>query len=535
MHAMHSLDLPWLVCGVVWAGITFGGTFEGSAHAARGAAKKAPAGAPATAAATAAKDATALVANGQYPEALKLIDAALAAAPGDLALLKLKAQTLLEMRDFEAALAAYETFLAAGPKGANRRAAEKIVANLKSVRTTFLDLTVAGASAEKPATVYLDSKTLGVFCVAAPTCRRGVLPGQYRIIIERPGYQKLTDRVTVAADATFKLDKTLTESPSALAVRASLAGAGQSDAAATTVVLDGKELGAAPQSATVPAGDHTLEVRASGYATHRQAFAAHEGQPLDVAVVLQPLVAIAVNVEGAEVLLAGQEVAREQGALVLPEGAVQVTVRAKGFRTKTVDVPAARAVGFRLDVTLSPAPAPMTVAGAPSGAVVSVDGRLAGTVPLAKPIEVDQGAHSIEVSAPGRATYRTSVKIESDDPLELVVTKMPSTRRPKLWVASVTAGAALVSWGVFGGLALSRESDYADRAQMPGITPDDSKLVTLRDEGETFATVSDVSLVIAAASAGAATWFFLTEGKGESSGAITPIVGPGAVGVQGTF
>ena len=43
------------------------------------------------------------------------------------------------------------------------------------------------------------------------------------------------------------------------------------------------------------------------------------------------------------------------------------------------------------------------------------------------------------------------------------------------------------------------------------------------------------ALVLAGAGAGVAAWLYLTEGRGESAGRIAPVVGPGAVGVQGTF
>src|SRR4051794_32184658 len=63
------------------------------------------------------REAARLVADGDSPRALAVIDEGLALAPGRLPLLQLRAATLLEMRDFEGALAAYETFLAANPKG----------------------------------------------------------------------------------------------------------------------------------------------------------------------------------------------------------------------------------------------------------------------------------------------------------------------------------------------------------------------------------------------------------------------------------
>jgi hypothetical protein len=49
------------------------------------------------------------------------------------------------------------------------------------------------------------------------------------------------------------------------------------------------------------------------------------------------------------------------------------------------------------------------------------------------------------------------------------------------------------------------------------------------------ARFADVSMVLTLAGAGTMTWLYLKEGKGQSRGEITPLIAPGAVGVQGSF
>lgn len=453
------------------------------------------------------KEAATLMADGDYVGALAAIDAGLAAAPGQLALLQLRASTLVELRDYEGALAAYEAFLDAGAKGANKRTAVKIVASLKAVRTTKLALTVPGASPESPASVYVDTKTLGAFCTAAPTCTRGILPGSYKLIVERAGYQKISERVKVVRDQTLTLERALVEEPSA----ASIAVIGPSNA---TISIDGEVLGPAPQAWTLPPGDHLLEVRADGYLTWQQTLTAHEGAPIELSIAMRPLVPVTVNVPGAEVLLDDEEAPRQDGALVLPEDAVTLTVRAPGYTTQTIDVPAARPAGYRLDVTLVLAPAPFAMRGAPANARVSVDGAAAGPVPG----ELAQGEHTIVVTAPDRHTLRTTVRVDSAAPVELEVTRMPSTKRTWLWVAAIGTGAAIVSSGAFGALALGKQSDYDARARQIGVTPED--LASLESSGDRFATIADISVGVAVVGAVAAVWLYLTEGKGSAAGEI---------------
>jgi hypothetical protein len=68
---------------------------------------------------------------------------------------------LLKLRDYSGAFAAYQLYVGAGATGANRRDALKILDDLRPAQTTFLDITLANG----PASIYLDSPTLGVFCL----------------------------------------------------------------------------------------------------------------------------------------------------------------------------------------------------------------------------------------------------------------------------------------------------------------------------------------------------------------------------------
>jgi hypothetical protein len=110
--------------------------------------------------------------NGDAEKALAVIDEGLSLAPRDLGLLGLKGTVLLKLRDYSGALAAYQAYLDAGATGANRREAQKIVRDLSAVRSTSLELSVSGGTSAGPATIFLDTKTQGAFCTAAPVTTR---------------------------------------------------------------------------------------------------------------------------------------------------------------------------------------------------------------------------------------------------------------------------------------------------------------------------------------------------------------------------
>ncbi|HXT51749.1 MAG TPA: PEGA domain-containing protein [Thermoanaerobaculia bacterium] len=215
-----------------------------------------------------------LIDSGEYEKALGLVQQGLAAAPRDLPLLWLRGVVLVKLRDYGGALEAYKAYLDAGPTGANRREAEKIVDNLRWAESTFLDVTVANG----PASIYLDLKTEGVFCTAAPACHKAILPGEYTVIAERPGFERWTGHVTVANGQTATLATTLAERASLLTVRVVQPGA--------RITVDGVAY-AAP--IPVAAGKHELVVSLAGHADARLEIAAHEGRPIERDVALVPI------------------------------------------------------------------------------------------------------------------------------------------------------------------------------------------------------------------------------------------------------
>ncbi|HWU89253.1 MAG TPA: PEGA domain-containing protein, partial [Kofleriaceae bacterium] len=323
---MAALLRTWIVCaGIVCTGV--------AAAAPKG---NGPA-APKVSAQAQYKAAATQYSNGNYPKALELIEQGLAVAPQDLKLLGLKGSVLLELRDYPGALAAYQAYLKAGPTGANQREAQKIVNNLLAVESTFLDLSLANG----PGDVYLDSKTLGVFCRAAPACHQAVLPGEYKVIVERPGFERWTSQVKIEGGNTTKLAVTLVEKPSLLTVRAAPPGA--------RITVDDAAFEA---PAKVAAGPHRVVVSLAGHAEERREAVAREGKPIELDIALVPFVPIQVEPAGAELLLGGKPVAIQDGGIPLPPGAHKLVARAPGFQERQIDVPAERGADYKLEVTL---------------------------------------------------------------------------------------------------------------------------------------------------------------------------------------
>jgi hypothetical protein len=320
------------------------GLLAGSLGAADAAPRGASHPAPAAQAASPLAAATQLVNAGKYTQALAVIDDGLGKQPNDLLLLQLKGSVMIELRDVDGAIAAFQAYIAAGARGTNKREAEKIVQNLSAA--PLVDITLSSGSAD----IYLDSKSLGVLCNAAPTCSKKIMPGAHKILVERPGYQPVAQRVDLQGGKPVQVAVAMTELPSMLTLRLA-----QSDAHAT--------IDDAPYAGPVqlPAGPHRVVVSLAGHTDAHLDAVAHEGKPVELDVALTPLVPIHVQPATASLTLDGAPVVAQADGLAVPPGAHHLVIRAPGYRDRAADLPAELPANYSVDVTLDHLPPPSAV------------------------------------------------------------------------------------------------------------------------------------------------------------------------------
>lgn len=408
--------------------------------------------------------------SGNHEQALAEIEQGLAVAPKDLKLLSLKGTVLLELRDYAGALAAFRVYLEAGPRGPDRRRARKLIGHLLASESTFLETSVGNASAE----VYLDSMALGVFCRAAPVCRRALLPGEYKVIVERSGFERWTGRIQVARGKVAPLAVTLAEKPSLLAVRVAPEGA--------SVTVDG---GAHDPSRPIAAGTHRVVVSLPGHAEERREVVAREGKPIELDVALSSMVPVQVEPLGAELLLGGTPIAVWDGRIAVPPGAHVLVARAPGFQDGKIAIPTERDAGYKLAIKLARA-----AAAAPRPELVAT---AVTTVP-----------------APGGLTGRR-----------------------KLALVAGGFGVAALGAGVVLGLQSGRleDSAYALCESLSSPCQDAPEANRLLERGRSLALQANVAYGIAGGAAIAAAVLWLT-GAPEARVAVTPRLAGTAAGLD---
>lgn len=103
-----------------------------------------------------------------------------------------------------------------------------------------------------------------------------------------------------------------------------------------------------------------------------------------------------------------------------------------------------------------------------SGLPVLIDGNQVGISPLAKPIELDVGAHSIDITGPDGRPYHEMIAIEAGKERKTVIELEVKTEKGlssgEIWGITLmgVGAAALIGGGVTGVLAFKADSDLSD-------------------------------------------------------------------------
>ncbi|MCP4502620.1 MAG: PEGA domain-containing protein [Deltaproteobacteria bacterium] len=181
-----------------------------------------------------------------------------------------------------------------------------------------------------------------------------------------------------------------------------------------------------------------------------------------------------------------------------------------------------------MDRMLREAVAPLTltgalrVGGAPKGAKVLIDGRLAGTLPVERLEGLLEGTYTVDVEKEGYTSATRRVDVHYKELSTLEVTLIPTSRArkhqdeiaqgkeeaSKAWVFAIPASigivaAASLGTGIAFGVLTQREADDVNARAKAGMLlfPDDAEIL---QRGETYSLVANLSYVVTAVTIAAA-------------------------------
>lgn len=253
----------------------------------------------------------------------------------------------------------------------------------------------------------------------------------------------------------------------------------QSDPAGAELYLDRVELGAvgrAPSVLAVPPGAHTVIARLAGYRDASVRVHASLAATAVTVLGLQQLVGrvdLQSEPKGASVFVTGQSHALGVTplSLELPAGPASLTLRLDGYLEQTVELRVAPEAVQRQRLTLGRDPARyarLSIAAAPRGATVRLDGERLGAAPL----ELDglqPGTRALEIAQPEHEPWRTRLQLSAGSTAYVRANLVSDADRPWPywpWLGYGVAGALLVSGVAVGVAAVSENNSGADAGEI---------------------------------------------------------------------
>jgi hypothetical protein len=192
------------------------------------------------------------------------------------------------------------------------------------------------------------------------------------------------------------------------------------------------------------------------------------------------------------------------------------------------------------------------------GADISLDGVVVGTAPLAEPIVVDAGEHTVEVRKGGFYDKSSFVTVAGREEAEVKVdlVKMPPSAvverhtdryveqkpdRSLMWIGWTATGTLAIGAGVVGYLGVTKANDLESMRTDYGVTK--NQLDETKNSARTLFMVSDIMGAAAVVAGGVSLYLTLTSSssapeKPPASATAPKVglgVGPGSIKVSGTF
>lgn len=224
---------------------------------------------------------------------------------------------------------------------------------------------------------------------------------------------------------------------------------------------------------------------------------------------------------GAEARVDGKDPKPLPMSLELPPGKHAIVVSAPGFGELRREIDVAKGAVTALDLPLKELPGAVTLRG-PSGAQIAVDGKVVGSLPLARPLDVEAGTREVRISLNGYEPWSEVLDVKRGGELRLDA-RMPWTTQRKASIgllvgagALLAAGAATGSVGLAAQAAASDERAKMDAGQVvcrgPGACPELDRYNDAIRARDAFGITGGVLLGAAAVAGAAGVLLFVFDG-----------------------
>lgn len=217
------------------------------------------------------------------------------------------------------------------------------------------------------------------------------------------------------ADSPFPPRRIAQQGGGVLKVHANVPGA--------RVLIDGEEVGNAPNFRLLPPGRYRVRIERDGYEPYDEEIVIEPGKSVTIRAKLARIVGsieVNTNVDGAEVYLDDVLVGKTPGVELsgVTSGTHVLRVIRPGYVTYEGPVTIEPNVRLRLNLELTPSAGVLMVSSVPPGAEVRLDDEIVGKTPLTLE-NVRTGRHALSFELPGYARHFDNINISAGQRLEV--------------------------------------------------------------------------------------------------------------------
>ena len=249
------------------------------------------------------------------------------------------------------------------------------------------------------------------------------LKGEYTIQASRQGYHDLSALIKVKTHEANHFTFTLQKLPGSVEIICT-------PPVEAEVFIDDLLVGHTPfTDLKIPAGEHQLRLIKKGYLTIEQPIRIEGlGRKQNFTFELQldqGKITVVSNPAGAMVFTGKTELGTTPLSKDLPSGTYTLTLRKKGFSPAEIKIDVAGGGTYTPKmITLSPAPATVSITSTPSGAMIFVDGTFKDTTPATLLLKGNE-PHTLSLNLSGHREKKSHLTLEPGTSKELSFTLPP--------------------------------------------------------------------------------------------------------------
>ena len=253
------------------------------------------------------------------------------------------------------------------------------------------------------ATIYIQDKKIG----KSPKTVTELIPGNYTVEVKHDEYQTWSDNIEIVSDKEADLKAVLQAKPGSISIKSK-----PSDA---KILVDGNESGTTPETINdIKCGTHIVELKVEGYEIWSENVEVKPNKESSLTAVLQEItgsISIKSDPPNAMILMDGKKAGTTPAIikyLSLTTHTITISIDGYNVWSESVEVEAEKEK--ELTAKLLEIRGTVNINSRPSGALIHIDGKEAGTTPQTI-TDLTAGMHMVEASMEGYEHWNENIKV----------------------------------------------------------------------------------------------------------------------------